>query len=211
MGGRNVKDVAEENGMTSHAVLYEWVRIYRRKGQVGLMGRKERIEAGVYKTKARLKKELPDDPEELKELAARLMAEKAMLEQELEMAKKRPGRIPEKLRPKAKPPSSIAEGKAPPRPAPRGRGATEEFLLLRVARGEAPRQIHPRQSGYQGNIRGKHAHLRVSKDMAFPQEARRARVGEGGSPPNERGGHRGPLREEEAQVFQPHRRDNPPP
>lgn len=94
MGGRNVKDVAEENGMTSHAVLYEWVRIYRRKGQVGLMGRKERIEAGVYKTKARLKKALPDDPEELKELAARLMAEKAMLEQELEMAKKTPGPHP---------------------------------------------------------------------------------------------------------------------
>lgn len=102
MSGRNVKDVAEENGMTSHAVLYEWVRIYRRKGQVGLMSRKEQIEAGIYKTKAQLKKEPPDDPEELKELEARLMAEKAMLEQELEMAKKCPGRIPEKLRPKAK-------------------------------------------------------------------------------------------------------------
>lgn len=45
--------------------------------------------------------------------------------------------------------------------------------------------------------------------MAFPQEAQRARVGEGGSPPNERGGRRGPLREEEAQVLQLHRRDNP--
>lgn len=94
MSGRSVKDVAEELGMAGHAVLYEWVRIYRRKGQVGLMSRKEQIEAGVYKTKARLKKELPDDPEELKELAARLMAEKAMLEQELKMAKKMPGPHP---------------------------------------------------------------------------------------------------------------------
>ncbi len=108
MSGRNVKDVAEENGMTSHAVLYEWVRIYRRKGQVGLMSRKEQIEAGIYKTKAQLKKEPPDDPEELKELEARLMAEKAMLEQELEMAKNARAASLRNCDPKQRPPSSIA-------------------------------------------------------------------------------------------------------
>lgn len=108
MSGGNVKDVAEENGMTGHAVLYEWVRIHRRKGQVGPMSRKEQIEAGVYKTKAQLKKKPPDDPEELKELAARLMAEKAMLEQELEMAKNARAASRRNCDPKQRPPSSIA-------------------------------------------------------------------------------------------------------
>lgn len=73
--------------MTSHAVPYERVRIYQQKGQAGLMSRWGRIEAGVYKTKALLNKELSDDPEELKGLAARPIAEKAILEQELELAK----------------------------------------------------------------------------------------------------------------------------
>lgn len=60
------------------------------------MGKEGQIEAGVYETRAQLEKSLPDDPEELKDIAARLLAEKAVLEQELELAKKIPGRHPGK-------------------------------------------------------------------------------------------------------------------
>lgn len=51
------------------------------------MTKKEKIEVGFYKTKAQLKKELPDDVDELKEIAAKLIAEKAVLKEELELSK----------------------------------------------------------------------------------------------------------------------------
>ena len=68
----------------------------------GLMSKREQVEAGAYKTRAQLEAALPDDVAELKRLAARLMAEKAVLERELELAKKSPGGIPGKLPNKAK-------------------------------------------------------------------------------------------------------------
>lgn len=61
------------------------------------MTKQERIAEGVYKTKAQLKQALPDDVDELKDLAAKLLAEKAVLEEELKLSKKLPGGIPEKL------------------------------------------------------------------------------------------------------------------
>lgn len=102
LSGENIKDVAEALKVTNCATIYEWVRYFRERGTIALMSKKEQIEAGIYKTRAQLKKSLPDDPEELKDIAARLLAEKAVLEQELELAKKSPGGIPEKLPPRQK-------------------------------------------------------------------------------------------------------------
>lgn len=48
-------------------------------GEEGLMSKKEKVDRGIYKTKAQLVKSLPDDVSELKELAAKLMVEKAVL------------------------------------------------------------------------------------------------------------------------------------
>ena len=100
--GENIKEVAEALGVANYSTIYEWIRHFRERGATALMGKKEQIEAGVYKTRAQLRKSLPDDPEELKDMAARLLAEKAVLEQELELAKKSPGGIPEKPPPRLK-------------------------------------------------------------------------------------------------------------
>ncbi|MBQ3282817.1 MAG: transposase, partial [Atopobiaceae bacterium] len=94
LDGADIKRVAEELGVTNYATIYEWIRKWRTGGDVGLMSRKEQIEAGAYKTRAQLEAALPDDVGELKRLAVSLMAEKAVLERELELAKKSPGGIP---------------------------------------------------------------------------------------------------------------------
>ena len=100
--GENVKDAAEALKVTDCATVCEWARCLRERGTVALMSKEGQIEASVYKTRAQLEKSLPDDPEELKDIAARLSAEKAVPEQELELAKKSPGGIPEKLPPRQK-------------------------------------------------------------------------------------------------------------
>lgn len=100
--GESIKLVAEELGVTNCATIYEWVRKWRTKGDAGLMSKREQIEAGAFKTRAQLEAALPDDVGELKKMAARLMAEKAVLERELELAKKSPGGIPGKLPAKTK-------------------------------------------------------------------------------------------------------------
>lgn len=87
LSGENVKNAAEALKVTNCATVYEWVRRFRERGTVALMSKEGQIEAGIYKTRAQLEKSLPDDPEELKDIAARLLAEKAVLEQELELAK----------------------------------------------------------------------------------------------------------------------------
>lgn len=107
LGGADIKLVAEELGVTNYATIYEWVRKWRTEGDMGLMSKREQLEAGVYKTRAQLEAALPDDVGELKKLAASLMAEKAVLERELELAKKSPGGIPGKLSNRAK--AQIAE------------------------------------------------------------------------------------------------------
>lgn len=68
----------------------------------GLMTKKEQVAEGFYKTKTQLKKDLPDSVDELKDLAVKLLAEKAVLEEELRLSKKLPGGIPEKLSAKHK-------------------------------------------------------------------------------------------------------------
>lgn len=97
MNGEKIQEVADNLAVVNYAVIYEWIRNWRTKGSAGLMSKKEQIEEGIYKTKAQLKKELPDNVGQLKELAARLLAEKAVLEQELELTKKSTGGIPGKL------------------------------------------------------------------------------------------------------------------
>ena len=107
LDGADIKLVAEELGVTNYATIYEWIRKWRTGGDVGLMSKREQLEAGAYKTRAQLEAALPDDVGELKRLAASLMAEKAVLERELELAKKSPGGIPGKLPNRAK--AQIAE------------------------------------------------------------------------------------------------------
>lgn len=100
--GQDIRSVADQLGVVNYATVYEWIRKWRTEGDVGLMSKRERIEAGAYKTRAQLEAALPDDVDELKRLAARLMTEKAVLERELELAKKSPGGIPGKLPNKSK-------------------------------------------------------------------------------------------------------------
>ena len=83
LDGADIKRVAEELGVTNYATIYEWIRKWRTGGDVGLMSKKEQLEAGAYKTRAQLEAALPDDVGELKKLAASLMAEKAVLERDL--------------------------------------------------------------------------------------------------------------------------------
>lgn len=87
LDGADIKLVADELGVTNCATVYEWIRKWRKGGDVGLMSKKEQLEAGTYKTRAQLEAALPDDVGELKKLAASLMAEKAVLERKLELAK----------------------------------------------------------------------------------------------------------------------------
>lgn len=100
--GEDIRDIAQDLSIVSYPSIYKWIRLWRVKGVRGLMTKQERISEGVYKTKAQLKQALPDDVDELKDLAAKLLAEKAVLEEELKLSKKLPGGIPEKLSAKHK-------------------------------------------------------------------------------------------------------------
>ncbi|MEG1545484.1 MAG: helix-turn-helix domain-containing protein [Tannerellaceae bacterium] len=88
LNDEKVQEVADSLAVVNYSVIYEWIRNWRTKGSAGLMDKKEQIEEGIYETKAQPKKELPHNIGELKELTARLGAERALLEQELELAKK---------------------------------------------------------------------------------------------------------------------------
>lgn len=65
------------------------------------MAKKEQVAEGFCKTKTKLKQDLPDSVDELKDLAAKLLAEKAVLEK-IKTAKKLLGGIQEKLSAKHK-------------------------------------------------------------------------------------------------------------
>ena len=58
------------------------------------MCKKERIQRARTPTRASFEKFLPDDPAELKKQMAQLLVEKAVLEEELELIKKRRERHP---------------------------------------------------------------------------------------------------------------------
>lgn len=88
LAGEDVRRVGAELHMTTHVVLYKWVQIWREHGNRGLMSKREKAKADGFPTRASIERSLPDDPTELKRIAAGLMVEKAVLEQELDLVKK---------------------------------------------------------------------------------------------------------------------------
>ncbi|GAA1208092.1 hypothetical protein [Rhodoglobus aureus] len=97
LAGDDVKQAGEDLRMTTHVVLYKWVRNWRAQGDRGLMSKREKSEADGFPTRASLERSLPNDINELKRLTAELLVEKAVLERELDLVKKDEGVIPEKL------------------------------------------------------------------------------------------------------------------
>lgn len=97
LAGEDVKHVAEERFMNTHVTLYSWVQLWREHGDYGLMNKREKAQADGFPTRASLERTLPDDPNELKRIAADLMVEKAVLQRELELVKKDEGVIPDQL------------------------------------------------------------------------------------------------------------------
>lgn len=100
--GESVTEIAKNLNITNAATIYRWIREWQQRGDEGLMSKKEKLELGMDKTRAQLKESLPDDIDELKNLVAKLLTERAVLEQELELVKKTEGSIPIKLQPKEK-------------------------------------------------------------------------------------------------------------
>lgn len=88
LAGEDVRSVGAELHMATHVLLYKWVQIWREHGNRGLMSKREKAKADGFPTRASIERSLPDDPAELKRLAAELLVEKAVLEQELELVKK---------------------------------------------------------------------------------------------------------------------------
>ena len=97
LAGEMVKDVAADLGMPTHMQIYKWVQKWREHGQRGVMTKTERAKADGFPTRASLERDLPDDLEELKRLAAELLVQRAILERELELVKKDVGVIPGQL------------------------------------------------------------------------------------------------------------------
>ena len=44
-GGQDIRSVADELGVVNYATIYEWIRKWRTEGDVGLMSKKEQVEA----------------------------------------------------------------------------------------------------------------------------------------------------------------------
>ncbi|MDU3164906.1 MAG: IS3 family transposase [Corynebacterium sp.] len=85
--GMSPDAVAAELSLNSKMSVYAWAQRFRKEGKWGLMSATEHKQsAGIVAHKA-LEKSLPDDSRQLKKLAARLSAEKAVLEKELDEIK----------------------------------------------------------------------------------------------------------------------------
>lgn len=86
--GMSPDTIASELSLSSKMSVYAWAQRFREEAKWGLMSATERKQsAGIVTLKA-FEKSLPDDVAELKKLAARLSAETAVLEKELEEFKK---------------------------------------------------------------------------------------------------------------------------
>lgn len=96
IGGEDVRVVVTELRLNHAELLYKWVALWNKDGQWGLMTKREKRAQGLA-TRAQLEKSLPEDPDELRDLAARLLVDKAVLERELELVKKDEGVIPGQL------------------------------------------------------------------------------------------------------------------
>ena len=97
LAGDRVVDIAADLDVVNHMLLYKWMHLWHLDGEEGLMARSERKRREGHKTRAQLESSLPDDPVELRRLAARLLVDKAVLEQELDLVKKDEGVIPGQL------------------------------------------------------------------------------------------------------------------
>lgn len=97
LSGELVKDVAADLRMPTHVQIYKWVQKWRAHGERGVMTKTEKAKADNFPTRASLERDLPDDIDELKRLAADLMVQRAVLERELELVKKDVGVIPGQL------------------------------------------------------------------------------------------------------------------
>jgi len=86
--GYRPKEIQERLDLTTFAIVYDWARRFRESGEWGLMSKRERREHPKTPTKAALEASLPEDPEALRKLAAQLLVDKAVLEQELSLVKK---------------------------------------------------------------------------------------------------------------------------
>lgn len=86
--GYRPKEIQERLDLTTFAIVYDWARRFRESGEWGLMSKRERDQHRDLPTQAALEASLPNDPEKLRKLAAQLLVDKAVLEQELSLVKK---------------------------------------------------------------------------------------------------------------------------
>ena len=86
--GMSPDTVAAELSLNSKMSVYAWAQRFREEGKGGLMSATELKQSARIVTHKALEKSLPGDASQLKKLAARLSAEKAVLEKELEEIKK---------------------------------------------------------------------------------------------------------------------------
>lgn len=87
LSGTDKDAIATRLGIHCPQQIYKWVRIWRAEGDSGLMSKNERGETRKRPTKKQLLESLPKDTDELRELTVTLMAEKSILEKELELLK----------------------------------------------------------------------------------------------------------------------------
>ena len=87
--GYSPQFVAEKFGLRSKMSVYSWAQTYRDKGEWALMTKRERAERAGFPTRASLEASFPDDVDELKRQLAKLTVEKALVDKELELVKKR--------------------------------------------------------------------------------------------------------------------------
>ena len=80
--GLRPQEVADKLDLHSKMNVYSWAQAYREFGEWGLMSKSERRTERNFPTKKSLHASLPDDPAELKKLAARLLVEKAVMAEE---------------------------------------------------------------------------------------------------------------------------------
>lgn len=96
-GGQRVDHIAKDLKIDVPVLIYQWRTLWKKEGRWGLMTKHERRKAAGFVTESQLRQSLPDDVEQLRSLAARLMVEKAVLEQQVKMMGKDLGGIPDQL------------------------------------------------------------------------------------------------------------------
>lgn len=94
MAGEPVRAVATDLGITNVSNVYAWLQQFTRGGRPALMSHAEKKRQHAA-TRQQLEASLPDNPEDLRALAAQLAVDNAVLRQELELVKKTWASLPE--------------------------------------------------------------------------------------------------------------------